>query len=169
MGTRGPLSTAAGFTLVELVAIIVIMGILPVVAAPRFMHLDAFEELGYFEEAIAATRYAQKLAVATGGDIRMRFCDASDSFDISEWTGPVPCPTAITAAQLVARPGHDEAFQSDAPGSVNVKNDLQFFFDRVGRPKASSGALITDPADLTIEIGSREIQIVPNTGLVVAN
>ena len=56
MGTRGPLSTAAGFTLVELVAIIVIMGILAVVAAPRFMQLDAFEELGYFEEAIAATR-----------------------------------------------------------------------------------------------------------------
>ncbi len=55
-----------GFTIVELIMVIVILGIISAVAVPRFFDRKVFDERFYFEEALSVIRYAQKLAVASG-------------------------------------------------------------------------------------------------------
>lgn len=54
----------SGFTLVELVTIMVIVGILAVFAAPRLTDRTGFESRGFYDQAQAIVRYAQKIAVA---------------------------------------------------------------------------------------------------------
>lgn len=54
----------SGFTLVELVMTLIIVGILAAMVGPRFSGQHGFEERGFYDEAIAALRYAQKSAVA---------------------------------------------------------------------------------------------------------
>ena len=54
----------SGFTLVELVVTIVILGIIAVVAMPRFTARNSFDSRGFHDRATATVRYAQKLAIA---------------------------------------------------------------------------------------------------------
>jgi MSHA pilin protein MshC len=54
----------AGFTLVELVTILVIVGILAVFATPRFVDRTGFESRGFYDQAQSTVRYAQKIAIS---------------------------------------------------------------------------------------------------------
>ena len=56
--------TAAGFTLVELVMTMIVVGILAVAVLPRFADVGVFEARGLRDETLSLLRYAQKSAVA---------------------------------------------------------------------------------------------------------
>jgi MSHA pilin protein MshC len=61
----------AGFSLVELVTVIVLLGILGVVALGRLGNQDAFAARGFFDDTVSAVRFARKLAISSGCDIRV--------------------------------------------------------------------------------------------------
>ncbi len=53
-----------GFTLVELVMVVVILGIVSITAAPKFMDNSVFQSRGFTDQVLATLRYAQKSAIA---------------------------------------------------------------------------------------------------------
>lgn len=55
---------AKGFTLVELIMVIVVVGIISVVALPRFSDRSEFQARGFQDETKSLLRYAQKAAIA---------------------------------------------------------------------------------------------------------
>ena len=62
---------SAGFSLVELVTVIVLLGILSIVALGRFTGGDAFAARGFFDDTVSAVRFAQKLAISNGCHVRV--------------------------------------------------------------------------------------------------
>lgn len=53
-----------GFTLVELIMTMVIIGVLALAVAPRFFGTSVFQERGAADQIKAALRYGQKIAIA---------------------------------------------------------------------------------------------------------
>ena len=104
------MGASPGYTLVELVTVIVILGILAAFAVPRFADHQVFEERGFYEEVVAALRYGQKIAVGSGCPVQISIdasgyaltqqtvlanrCDPGDS----SYAVPILLPTGQAAA-----------------------------------------------------------------------
>ena len=52
-----------GFTLIELVSVVVLLGILALVALPRFLSRDGFADVALRDQLISSFRYAQQQAM----------------------------------------------------------------------------------------------------------
>lgn len=57
-----------GFTLIELIMVIILIGIIAAYGMPRMFATNPFEERGFFDGLVTALRYAQRLAIASRCD-----------------------------------------------------------------------------------------------------
>ena len=59
-----------GFTLIELITVITILGVLAVVVGPRFASTGVYDERTFYDDVLQAIRFAQTRATAfpDGGD-----------------------------------------------------------------------------------------------------
>jgi MSHA pilin protein MshC len=147
-----------GYTLVELVVVMVLLGILAATAMPRFFGANRFEEMGFTDASIAAAGFAQKLARNSGCDTLFTIGDSGYAI----YQRASDC-TSGALTRSVRRPGGGDWAQT-RPSNVSV-TALQVYFDGSGRPfAAGSGNLLTAAASYTV--GSRTVVIEAETGFV---
>lgn len=140
-----------GFTIVELVMVIILVGILSAVALPRFFQTSAFEQRAVFDSTLNAVRYAQKLAVATG--CQTQFQSTTSSYQILADDG---CDSG-TFSTAVFNPGSNESGFSETTNGVTLTAstaNITFF------PLGNAST------DATVALASRTIVIVADTGFV---
>jgi MSHA pilin protein MshC len=122
----------SGFTLTELVVVIIVTAILAVVVGARFLSRSAFEARGYFDQSQALVRYAQKAAIAqrrtvlisvSGGVLSACFDDNSDGDCSDPGEAPVQSPGSGSALSIAPPAGVSFGLAPSA-----------FRFDGLGRP-----------------------------------
>lgn len=152
-----------GFTLVELTLVLVILGVLAAVGAPRFFATTTFQARGFYEETLSAARYARHLAIATQCPVRVDIDAAADTYALhlpdDADADPATCDGAGAGfgTNPVPHPTRNEDFTGTAPNGVNVGGaGLTFYYDGIGRPSASG----------SVTIGSRTLTVEPETGYV---
>jgi MSHA pilin protein MshC len=145
-----------GFSLLELIIVIILLGILAIAAAPSFT-TQGTEEATFAEETRAALRYAQKLALATGCEVQVAVDAGTDGLSVTRRAGgtSTSCGTG-GFTQAVTDPAGGGAYQRDAGSEADVTAGLTVVYDGLGRPSTAG----------TVTIGARSVVVEAESGYV---
>lgn len=156
----------SGFTQIELIVTIVLIGILSAVALPRFYSETGTEGRGFADEVSAALRFAQKTAIASRRTVCAALTAKTIQLSIASTAGNTTCdknlsgPTGKTPHLVDASGGNFRnltGFSGTVPGNL--------YFDTQGRPVNNSGTPLTAATTLSIT-GGPAITIEAETGHV---
>ena len=146
-----------GFSLIELIFVITIVGILSIAATSKFFDTLSFSSNNYFNEVLNDIRYAQKVAVVMGCDVQV--ATTANSLALLTRSG---CRTG-SFTMAVRDPATGKNFTKPAPADVHITTTaLPIYFDRLGRAHRSSGQVI----NASLMVAGRTITIIAETGLV---
>ncbi len=146
-----------GFSLVELVLVIVILTIIGAMAGPRFFDNAAFDERAYRDELASAIRYAQKVAVATGCPVRVQI--AAGGYTLTQQQAVAGhCDAADAGFPLAVALPSGDAVAGSAPAGVTAAPPLTFTYDALGRTSLM--------ADQSVAVGGQTFTIAAASGLV---
>jgi MSHA pilin protein MshC len=153
------LESKRGFTLIELVIVILLIGIVAVYAAPKTGDLQAMSAAAFRDKLKADIRYAQNLAMAQSRRYRVYFNAA-----------PAPSPNGYAVAFDTSNGAWSTfgyAQNPDSSGSLSIalntgqyngitvastSNPLEF--NSLGKPTGGSATVTVSPGGYTITITS---------------
>ncbi len=150
--------TIHGHTMVELVAVIVILGILATFAVPRFFDVGVFEERGFYEEVASALRYAQKIAVGSGCAVRVSITASTYDLKQQAASGNRCNPADSTWTTQVILPDGQNA-SGTAPSGITLGPVRTYEIDGLGQTDLGT--------DLTVTVGSLSMTVQAESGYVV--
>ena len=137
------MTTQRGFTLVELILVIVVIGILAAVVGPRFFERNVFDERLYFEETLAAVRYAQKVAVASGCSIKVEVDSVGYRLTYAK-----DCGNGLKHPNVgdpVADPSGGQ-YRGENTHRVTIDPELTVIFDSLGAASPAASTRFADGA-----------------------
>ena len=114
---RRVVSASPGFTLIELIMVIVLISIISVSVMPKFISTSSFSLVGGAAMVAADIRYTQELAMGTNQSKSITFTDGASSYDTVD-------------GRTINLPSH-----------VSILTGATFNFNSLGKPTA--GGLVT--------------------------
>ena len=139
------LKRSSGFTLIELVVVILLIGIISFVAAPRFFNSSVIMERSAADELISALRFTQQMAMSRGGGIELS--TTANSYNVKY----------TASGTLLKSPDRTGDYNKtlSLPSGVTI-NTVTIAFTGLGEPSPN--------VDTTITIGSYTITVEAETG-----
>jgi len=156
---RPKIIKSKGFTMIEIIAVLLVLGIVAAVVAARGFSTDPYSLKGTAESIKTHIRLAQTRAMSTNAVWGIHF-DSAKSYYMFK-NGAV--------ANRVVLPGQDADSVTFAANGPSVTSGVIVSFDHFGRPYTDAGATAMQGADRTITVsygGSENITITKNTGFI---
>ncbi|MEG0883174.1 MAG: MSHA biogenesis protein MshC [Janthinobacterium sp.] len=160
--------------MIELVAMLVIAGLLATFAVNRFFQRDTFDARSASDQVASIVRYGQKLAVAQNRPVFVRIDGKSVAlcFDAACSDAQKVVPPAGTNSgsknTLLACSDRRNWLCEGWPSTVKLTGGAGFYFDPLGRPYYAAYGDFSTPLVLTVAAGGQQYQVnvAPETGYV---
>ncbi len=162
-----------GFTFIELIAVLVVLGIASAIAIPSLSTVTTTRAAAAQRQIVRDLTFARERAIASGTLHRVVFNAGTNSYALYTVAGTNPAGTTQTAITL---PGSGAPFtQSFASGefagasisSVSIGGGSSVTFDWAGAAYASNGSVLSTDATITL-VGPRRVLIRGQSYLIEA-
>lgn len=150
---------SAGFTVIELVTSIVIIGILSALALPRMFGNQVFSERGYIDELAFTLRYAQKIAIASECEVAVTIGAAGYVAMQRAAAGNGCNPAGPWAVPVLRTDG--SALSGAAPANVASAPATIITFDSTGGVGAAPPQLSVGAFTLNVNALSGMVTVLP--------
>lgn len=138
--------TPNGFTLIELIIVMIITGVLAVAALPRFFDQNTFNKRGFYDQSLSALRYAQKSAIAQRRDVCVTFTAHSLTLTIAS------APDSPTCNTNLPNPAGGSPFSVKSTGNAGyAAKPTAFYYDALGQASTGQSIAITGAGNIIIE------------------
>jgi len=141
-----PSKAQAGFTMVELVVTMVIIGIMAIAIVPRMSLLRGFDEIGYRDQVKSALEYARKSAVAGRRHVQIAIVGGTVTVTAAS---ALPETNPTTYNRNLQLPGTN-SHTFTAPNGVTI-SDTTIVFDPLGRPSTGAAITVSGAGTITVE------------------
>jgi MSHA pilin protein MshC len=136
----------AGFTIPELVTVMIIVGVISAIALPKFSASTYGEdELRLYDQTFSALRYAQRAATTMQRNVCATFTSTQLTLTYGATYG------AACGPGLIGPGGAAAPYTVTAQGSVTFTAATTFTYDRVGRPGTGQTITISGGKQIVIE------------------
>ncbi len=141
-----------GFTLTELITVMVIVGILAAVVVPRFFERNVFDSRAFHDQVVSTLRYAQKAAIA-----QHRFVCVAFTVNSVDLTYGDNSNCAVAGGALASPSGTPYPLTTTTSGFNPVPANVSF--DCLGRPRDMALASGVCGNDLAVLAANRTVQV----------
>jgi MSHA pilin protein MshC len=149
-----------GFTLPELVAVMVVIGILAATAMPKLQSALSFRDTGWHDQVVAALRYAHQSALSHRRLVCADVAGASVTLTIASSNPASTCSTVLPGTD-----GSPASANAAGAATATASPAGTFYFQPSGRV-TSDGAGVTAPVRSIGISGQDNITIIGETGRV---
>jgi MSHA pilin protein MshC len=143
-----------GFTLVELVMVLIILGLLGAYAIPRFFDAQRFESRGFYTEVLNAVRYAQQLAVTINCNTRVAL--TGNSYTVTIDDDPANCSGASFTTPAPDPVTGQAGFTGSSSSASITTSAGTFSFNALGQASTN----------VTVTAGGYSFRVIQETGYI---
>ncbi len=156
------------FTLIEIVMVIVILGVLALLAAPRFADFYFIKLRSAAVKVVSDIRYTQQYALANHDDYKIIFNTTNNTYDCQLVSDSSYIKDPFTQGNLSVNFNTDVQYKGIKINSATFGSGSTLRFNWQGIPQDSTGAALTSAGTVNLTYQSRSITISvgPQTGLV---
>lgn len=155
-----------GFTLIEVVIVITIVGILAKVASSLFFSIATYNKQFYQDEIKNTMRYARKLAIASGRYIYVSV--TSSSITLQFMTPGGSCGVGTTFSNIMDPISNTSGYTRTAPGTTTLtySSDFPIYFNNMGQALGANNCAISSGVVTIGVTGLSAMTLYPQTGFI---